>query len=70
MFGTFRAIRHGIFYVAFVLPENAFGTRSIKKYAENNENSEDRMIISFFDHPDLAGLVQEFACLNTIASAG
>lgn len=43
-----RALKNGIYHIAFVLPENVFGGLSVKKYAENTERKKDEMIIQMF----------------------
>jgi hypothetical protein len=49
-----RALGAGICHVAFVLPENVFGGTSVKKYAENNEKKEDKMVVQMFGDIDSA----------------
>ena len=43
-----RALKAGIRHVAFVLPENVFGNASVKKYADNNDKNEQRMVVQMF----------------------
>jgi hypothetical protein len=43
-----RALKAGIHHVAFVLPENVFGSISVKKYAENSEKKGDTMVVQMF----------------------
>jgi hypothetical protein len=43
-----RALKAGIRHVAFVLPENVFGNASVKRYADNNEKKEERMVVQMF----------------------
>jgi hypothetical protein len=49
-----RAIKAGIFHVAFVLPENVFGGMSVKKYVENTDKKGDKMIVQMFGNIDSA----------------
>jgi hypothetical protein len=49
-----RAIKAGIFHVAFVLPENVFGGMSVKKYVENTDKKGDNMIVQMFGNIDSA----------------
>jgi hypothetical protein len=49
-----RALGAGICHVAFVLPENVFGGTYVKKYAENNEKKEDKMVVQMFGDIDSA----------------
>jgi hypothetical protein len=49
-----RALKAGIYHVAFVLPENVFGGASVKKYAENNEQKKDKMVVQMFGDIDSA----------------
>lgn len=49
-----RALKAGIFHVAFVLPENVFGGISVKKYAETSEKKGDSMIVQMFGDIDSA----------------
>lgn len=43
-----RALKAGIYHVAFVLPENVFGGISVKKYAETSEKKGDSMVVQMF----------------------
>jgi hypothetical protein len=43
-----RALKAGIRHVAFVLPENVFGNASVKRYADNNDKSTDKMVVQMF----------------------
>jgi hypothetical protein len=49
-----RAIKAGIFHVAFVLPENVFGGMSVKKYVENTDKKGDSIIVQMFGNIDSA----------------
>lgn len=49
-----RALKAGIFHVAFVLPENVFGGLSVKKYAESSEKKGDSMVVQMFGDIDSA----------------
>ena len=49
-----RAIKAGIFHVAFVLPENVFGGMSVKKYVENTDKKGDSMVVQMFGNIDSA----------------
>jgi hypothetical protein len=49
-----RAIKAGIYHVAFVLPENVFGGMSVKKYVENTDKKGDSMIVQMFGNIDSA----------------
>lgn len=49
-----RALKAGIFHVAFVLPENVFGGISVKKYAETSEKKGDSMVVQMFGDIDSA----------------
>ena len=49
-----RAIKAGIFHVAFVLPENVFGGMSVKKYVENTDKKGDNMVVQMFGNIDSA----------------
>ncbi|HTJ53409.1 MAG TPA: hypothetical protein VL443_28335 [Cyclobacteriaceae bacterium] len=49
-----RAIKAGIYHVAFVLPENVFGGMSVKKYVENTDKKGDKMIVQMFGNIDSA----------------
>ncbi|HEY9004827.1 hypothetical protein [Ohtaekwangia sp.] len=43
-----RALKAGIYHVAFVLPDNVFGNMSVKKYADNSEKKGDNMVVQMF----------------------
>ena len=43
-----RALKAGIRHVAFVLPENVFGNASVKRYSDNNEKKDDKMVVRMF----------------------
>jgi hypothetical protein len=43
-----RALKAGIRHVAFVLPENVFGNASVKKYADNNDKKDEKMVVQMF----------------------
>lgn len=43
-----RALQGGINHVAFVLPENVFGSASVKRYADNTAQKKDEMIVQMF----------------------
>jgi hypothetical protein len=49
-----RALKAGINHVAFVLPENVFGSLSVKKYSENNDKQESKMTVKMFGDINLA----------------
>ena len=43
-----RALKGGIYHVAFVLPENVFGNASVKRYADNTLQKKDEMVVQMF----------------------
>ena len=43
-----RALKGGIYHVAFVLPENVFGNASVKRYADNTIQKKDEMVVQMF----------------------
>ena len=43
-----RALKAGIRHVAFVLPENVFGNASVKRYADNNDRKDEKMVVQMF----------------------
>lgn len=44
-----RALKGGINHVAFVLPENVFGSASVKRYADHNDVKEEgKMAVQMF----------------------
>jgi hypothetical protein len=49
-----RALKGGIYHVAFVLPENVFGNASVKRYADGNAKQKDQMEVQMFGDLDSA----------------